>query len=237
VIYEEGVESHELAIESAEVGAVSVVDFWTGKVPEAAILAHAATRYDLPIIFFGESIDPDENIYAPPMTTEAVIDAMRAILKLEGRRPWVILWDYIQETPTEHDLGTRTGKVIGAMTDVIRLGLRLSCPIELGAQANKEALKRNPPIPEAGDLEYSNFIFQKSSQVVAIWRPWVTSADQSKIMVGGVARDNAPNLTVFKPLKRRVTTEAQSRIISVPVKLFPASLTFEDYPGIGERVF
>lgn len=230
VVYEDSVETHEVVFEERD---YTNDEFWWGKVEPGRVLRGGKSRHELPVYLIGESL-AKTGLDTPAMTPRMVMAGLRAIAKKEGKLPAMVAWDYAQETtPDDPNAGSRTAQVISTMNGLDRLAKQLRCAIELGAQANKESQDNNPPVPNARQIEYSNYIFQKSANVVGLWRTWTTSSDKPTVPVAGVSYPNSPNLVVAKPLKHRPGILGKS----VPFLLFPDTLEIRDVPGVGEIVF
>lgn len=143
------------------------------------------------------------------MTIDMVLAGMRAVYKIEGKIPSCIAVDYAQEIVVTEG-GSRTEKIIQAMRDVMRMGTLTGCAIEMGVQAKQSVLDKNPPLPEQNDIEWAFFLYQKATNAVALWRPWVThrddpgvTGDGKGILIENTLYELSPNLMVARPLKHR----------------------------------
>lgn len=229
--WEEAIDSQELYYQGKR--GYTNEEFWRGEATEQQVIAGGIDRPMLPIYFIGESM-MKSTLDSPKMTMERVIDALRSIYIIERKSPSVIIIDYVQEVLTElPDSIGRTQQVIQAVRDIVDVALRLKAPIEMGVQANQLSLDRSPPIPTQRDVEYSFFTHQKSTNGLALWRPWVTEKDKPKmkkidpvVNVGGMEVPFSPNLMVAKPLKHR---PGLLRMM-MPFLLYPDVLEIKDLP-------
>lgn len=236
ITYEEAVDAQEIYYEK---GDFTAEDFWRGKVEPSKVLQAGMNRAALPIYWLGESM-MKSSVDSVPMTIDLCMAGLRAIWKIEGKLPAVIMLDYVQEIHVEGQ-GKRTELVFQAMQKVVSMGIRTKCAIELAVQANQVSLDRNPPIPTARDIEYSHKIFQKATNAVATWRPWMTHKDNQDAMENGIPLKGpdgenhmyplSPNLTVCRPLKHRPGLLR----MSVPIEIHPSTLEITDLMTIPRR--
>jgi hypothetical protein len=232
ITYEEAVDAQEIYYQQGR--SYTNEQFWRGEVDPAEVMKSGLTRPELPIYWLGESMvrsDPD----SPPMTIDLCLAGLRAIWKVEGKLPSCIVLDYVQEVEVDLIPGTkRTERVIEAMRQVIRMGTLTGCAIELGAQARRSSLSNNPPLPNADDIEWAHYIYQKATNVVGLWRPWTTHSKDMNALAHGIPVNHknfplSPMLTVASPLKHRPGLLP----MAVPMEVDPSTLTIKDFPDIG----
>lgn len=226
ITYEEAVDAQEIHYQMKK--EYTNEQFWRGEVEPSRIIKGGLTRPDLPIYFLGESM-MKSNINSPPMTIDMVMSGMRAVYKIEGKLPSVIVLDYAQEIVVTEG-GSRTEKIIEAMRQVMRMGTLTGCAIEMGVQAKQVVLDKNPPIPDQGDIEWAFFLYQKATNAVALWRPWVTHREDARASENGIVVSSqhyalSPNLVVARPLKHRPGLLRET----IPFLLDPGTLEVKDY--------
>ena len=203
ITWEESVDGQELYYQMGR--SYKAEDFWRGKVPMDIIKKDSAKRPSIPIYMLGQSMHRS-HIDSKPMTVGRAIDGLRAVYKIEGKVPSLIVADYAQEIEVEMRAGTkRTEQVIQGTRDLIAMAINLKCPIELGVQAKQDSLKTKPyPIPNQESIEWAFFIHQKVTNGISLWRPWVTHKDKGpKFTIDDVEYNVSPNIMVAKPLKHR----------------------------------
>ncbi len=206
ISYETAVDTQEIHFQDRDYDKEA---FWRGQVPMDKIIKGGVRRGDLPIYIFGESM-MKSGIGSPPMTINMVVAGIYALYKTQGILPSLLLLDYAQEIRVERSHAKRTQDIIDAIGDVIRMGILVKCPVELGSQAKQTSADRSPPIPTLEDSEYSYYISQKSSIDVGMWRCWNTEKDKPGAQTNGITIPGwrepfvlSPNLTVFRANKNR----------------------------------
>ena len=233
ITYEEAVDAQEIYYQGQN-RSYTNESFWRGNVDPSEIIKSGLSRPELPIYWLGESMarsNPD----SPPMTVDLCLAGMRAIWKVEKKLPSCIVLDYVQEVEVDLPPGAqRTQKVIEAMKQIIRMGTLTGCAIELGAQARRNSLNNNPPLPNADDIEWAHYVYQKATNVIGVWRPWTTHSKDMNVLAGGVPVNNktftmSPMLSVAAPLKHRPGVLGPS----VPMLVDPTTLTIRDFTDIG----
>lgn len=214
-------------------------DFWRGKVSEDVIVRSSMNLPDLPIYWFGESMMKSTiRTNPPPMTIDMCLSGMRALYKIEGRTPSLIILDYAQIIEVEKgSLGKkRTEQIMQSIRDVIRLGSQVKAPVEIGIQASVRSLQTKPyPIPSKGDTEWAYSIEQYLDTLVGMWSVWATHAndktmqDHGLTLPGfkGMTFDMVPGLTVMRTNKQRPALAK----MDVPVIIDVPGLKIKDIPG------
>lgn len=229
ITYEEPIEVQELYLMTRQ---FSNTDFWRGKIEPNKIVEGFSDRVTLPIYTIGESIGLELN--TPRMTIDVVMDAIEGIKAESGLEPAVILIDYAQEIQVNDEDDNRTKNIIQGMRDVLGMAVRLGCPVEIAVQASREALQNKPyPIPQAHQMEWANFLFQKPGVVVSTWRVATSHQNETTIPYYDFQNQehqipNHPHLTIFKVLKHRPGAIAKG----MPVRLNPDTLQFSDDIGL-----
>lgn len=232
ITYEEAVDAQEIYYQQNR--KYTNDDFWRGKVDPMEVMNSGLTRPELPIYWLGESMvrsDPD----SPPMTIDMCLAGMRAIWKVEQKLPSCIVLDYVQEVEVDLMPGVpRTTRIIEAMRQIIRMGTLTGCAIELGAQARRSSLSNNPPLPNADDIEWAHYVYQKATNAVGLWRPWTTHSRDMNALNYGVPVNNknfplSPNLVVASPLKHRPGQLGPA----IPMEVDAPTLTIKDFADIG----
>ena len=231
ISYEEAIDAQEIHYQRDR--EYSNEDFWRGQVDPIEIMKGGLTRAELPIYWLGESMSKS-NPDSPPMTIDLCLAGMRAIWKIEKLLPSCIILDYVQEIEVDLRYASkRTEKIIEAMKQVIRMGTLTGCAIELGAQARRSSLRNNPPLPNADDLEWAHYVYQKATNVVGLWRPWTTHSKDQDVLANGIMVNNknyplSPMLTVAQPIKHRPGKLGPA----VPMTVDPDTLVIGDFPNI-----
>lgn len=243
ITWEESVDGQEIYYHDRS---YSNEDFWHGKIKPERVIREGIKRPQLPIYVLGDSMIKSD-IDSKPMTVERSIDALRAIFKIEGKRPSLIVCDYAQEIEVDRPGNKRTEDIVRAVKSVIKMGIRLKCPIELGVQAKQTSMDRRTKdpkklssvmVPDQRDIEWAFYIHQKAHVGIGLWRPWITEKDESWVQannpmlrVGGSDYPMSPNLMVAKPIKHR---PGLLRMM-IPYELYPDTLTIKDFNGLISR--
>lgn len=233
ITWEEAADSQELHFQRDRT--YSNDDFWRGHVKLTELIAGGINRPNLPIYTMGDSMLKTK-IHSLRMTIDVVINGLMSIWYIEKKKPSLITLDYAQEIEVKENKGKRTEEVIQAIKDVMFLGIKFKCPMEIGVQAGQRSLDNRPwPIPSQRDIEWAFYIHQKATTGIAYWRPWVTHKDNVKIKSNGNKIKFsekeyvfAPNLMVASTVKHRPGLIP----LMIPFKLFPDTLRIEDYDDV-----
>jgi hypothetical protein len=240
--YEEAIDSQELHMVS---GNFTKMDVWYGRVPPQLVAEAAADRVLLPIYMIGKSMYKAEltgrkNVYHQPTIHDA-IDVMMHLWTKDQIRPSVICIDYIQKVHINKrglSLDAKTLRIAEGLSDISQMALEMECAIEMGSQARKEVLTRRDPIPTEIDNEWSNAIFQESTEMVALYRPWAHNEARKKAIKDGrgfdLLRDDGtksnvpftPDLVIARPLKNRPSAMPNT----IAYRIRPDSLEVVDFP-------
>jgi replicative DNA helicase len=201
VSWEQPVEELEAFFQSG--GAYTSSDMAWGRVPMDVIKKQAVKRINMPIWFIGHSIR-HSNIPKPAMTAEVVYSVIESMYSEFGRKPKLVLLDYLQIMKTSAG-GDRMSQVTQATYDAKELGMRAGVPILAGVQASRGVDAYKNPIPTMSDAQWSSAIEQTADKQISVWRPAKTHSPDEylTIPVDGVEYKNDEELFVVKLLKQR----------------------------------
>lgn len=139
---------------------------------------------------------------APRMTPDLVLSAIETIEQDHGRKPTLLLFDYLQLIPTRV-AKERVQQVTEMPIRLKELAMRLGVPAVAAVQASREVDTRKIQIPEMADAQWASSIEQTADKVFGLWRP-IKSLDESKsVEVGGQTYEVNENLLVIRLLKQR----------------------------------
>lgn len=160
-------------------------------------------RIEIPVWLMGKSLYNAE-FGARPMEIEVVYDGLRGIVKRHGKKPALVVVDYIQRIPVPNER-ERYMQVTKAAHLVRDLSITLQCPVILGVQSNQRVDDRASPIPDMRDAEWSAAITQDADTVISLWRPIRTypAFEKPTIKIGNKNYTNDSKLLVIKLLKQR----------------------------------
>jgi len=233
ITWEEAADSQELHFQRNRT--YTNAEFWRGEVPVDKMIASSMDRPNLQVYTLGDSM-LKTTMDSMRMTVKVVIDGLMAIWYIENKKPSLITLDYAQEIEVEGSHNKRTEDVIQAIQDVMYLGIKFKCPLEIGVQAAQRSLDNKPwPIPSQRDIEWAFYIHQKATTGIAYWRPWVTHKDDQKIKnkgnmigIGDKEYRFSPNLMVASTTKHRPGLIPKA----IPFLLYPDTLTIEDFDDV-----
>lgn len=160
-------------------------------------------RVQIPVWLMGKSLY-NADFGARPMEIEVVYDGLRGIVKRHGKKPALVVIDYIQRIPVPNER-ERYMQVTKAAHLVRDLSITLQCPVILGVQSNQRVDDRASPIPDMRDAEWSAAITQDADTVISLWRPIRTypAFEKPTVKIGNKNYTNDSELLVIKLLKQR----------------------------------
>lgn len=223
VSWEQPVEEIEAFFQSGD--DYSSTDMAWGRVPLDTIKRKASRRARLPIWFVGTSLR-HAGVRKPRLYIERVLQAIEAMHEEYGKKPALVLMDYLQIIPVEKG-ERRYEQVAEATFQTKELLMNIGCPGIAGVQARREVDDYANPIPTMADAQWSSAIEQTADKQIAVWRP-VKTHDPAKhptIELGGVEYVNDERLLVIRLLKQRF----ERGYGTFAVRFTPQTLEVRDY--------
>ena len=150
----------------------TITDLAWGRVPLDVIRKQAAALAKVPpvwIIGFGVE-RARRGARGPEMTPEAVLAAIETMESDYGVRPTLALFDYVQRVPLR-SITNKVEEVTEAVKRINDLGMRIGCPVIVGAQARQEVDRRRDKMPSASDCQWASAILQDADKLFAVLRP------------------------------------------------------------------
>lgn len=178
----------------------SVSDVAWGRVDLDAIRAQAIKGVHMPVWVIGHGIGRAGEINVPRMTPEVVLKAIETMEQDHGRKPALILFDYLQLIPVAHG-GDRMQQVTEVPILVKELALRVGAPAVVGVQARREVDDRPDKLPELRDAQWASSIEQTCDKVFGMLRP--TLYRQDFVQLGDKELKVTENLLLLRMLKQR----------------------------------
>lgn len=223
VTWEQSIEEIEAFFQSG--GKYTSTDMAWGRVPMDVIKRNAVKRPALPIWFVGYS-NRHAGIEKPRMYVDYVYEAIEGMQREYGKRPVLLLLDYIQIIPVERG-GKRFEQVAHATTLTKELLMNLGVAGIAGVQASRDVDKYNEKIPTMSDAQHSSEIEQRADKQIALWRPIkdIDPAAHPTIDIAGKSYANDEQLLVMRLLKQRFDVGYGT----FPVRFKPQTLEMFDY--------
>lgn len=133
---------------------------------ELAKIEHwASANQSLPLVMLGYYMSRKRS--ALQMTPETIDQALLSLEQRHGLRPWMIAVDYLQMMPYRTSAESKTVGIGEVVRELKMLAMKWNAPLFLGVQAKREVDKYDPPIPGAGDGQWSSGIEQDSDYVLS----------------------------------------------------------------------
>jgi replicative DNA helicase len=186
---------------------LSISDIAWGKVDLNTLSYHAMRRVTSPIWVIGHGIGRAGK-RVPRMTPEVVYQAIETMHEDYGRKPTLILFDYIQIVPVQ-GFRDRVQQVTEVPFRLKELALRIGVPAVAASQANRDVDGRREKIPELRDNLWASSVEQVADLVLALWRPWQTKDDSALakydefVEIRGTQFPITERLFVMRMLKQR----------------------------------
>jgi len=185
-----------LMISGKKTGGYSVSDLAWGRVPLEKVRQDALNLVTLPVWTIGHGIGrADQNIVR--MTPKVVYHAIETMEAEYGRKPVLMLFDYIQLIPSE-TAQERVAQVTEAPIRIKELALTLGAPAVAAVQASRKVDTYDTKLPEQNDAQWASSIEQTADKMFSLWRPAVTE---------GLVRDGQPIFIEFQGKRLQVTNE------------------------------
>lgn len=185
----------------------TVNDVVRGNVDLDTIRRHAIKRVHDPVWIVGESL-ARTNINSPRMFPEVVFKAIESMKQDFGRKPTLMLFDYIQLIPIRGQ-SKRHEQVMEASHRCKELAKRAGCPAAVAVQAKRDVDLRDWKMPTQFDAQWSSAIEATGDKFFGLWRPWLTEPHTDKrgnptvLTLNGVEYESAPTLLLMGMFKQR----------------------------------
>ncbi|MFH1634945.1 MAG: DnaB-like helicase C-terminal domain-containing protein [Chloroflexota bacterium] len=150
----------------------TITDLAWGRVPLDVIKKQASQLAQFPPVWIiGHGIErARQGKRAPDMTPEAVLSAIETMEEDYGIKPTLTLFDYIQRVPVRR-IANKVEEVTEAVKSINDLGMRIGCPVYVGAQARQEVDRYDNKMPTAADCQWASAILQDADKLYALLRP------------------------------------------------------------------
>ena len=204
IAYEDQIES--IALSLVEHTGFQVTDLFDPKTKPELRNQFADSALSLSkgkIWFFGES---ETNAYPdkPAMTLDQILMAIDASKKLGGAYPTLIVADYLQEIVIADEPDNRVRRMITGYQQLMKAASYLGVPVELFAQANRDAQHNHLAMPQVDNVEWSNYPAQKAATVISFSKPYLKPGKREpRLKIDGKEYANAENLIIFQQQKSR----------------------------------
>jgi len=180
----------------------SVSDVAWGRVDLDTIRAQAIKGVHLPVWVIGHGIGRAGEFHIPRMTPDVVLRAIETMEQDHGRKPALMLFDYLQLIPVDQ-ARDRIQQVTEVPILVKELALRVGAPAVVGVQARREVDDRADKLPELRDAQWASSIEQTSDKVFGLWRPVLTEKESQFIELGERRVKVTETLLLLRMLKQR----------------------------------
>lgn len=157
----------------------------------------------------------------PPLSTDQIFDTVEAISDEYGRRPTLVILDYLQliRGAAIKSERAKTEEVMQASAGAVAIARALKAPVVVAVQASRETDRSNPPIPRLADMQWASSIEQDVDIALGLCRP---------AAVPSVQDDIARNGSSFVTVGNRSVTVTDTLMLLSPSKA-------RDDGGAGKR--
>lgn len=184
-------------------GEFSSSDIAWGRVPRDKIVACMVKRAAFPLWVFGHSI-ARAGQPMPRMTLSAVLSAIETMEADYGKKPTLLLFDYIQLIPVD-GASNRQDQVQEVPPLVKELAMRVGVPAICGVQASRDVDDLRAKIPQPRHCQWASSIEQAADKLFGLWMPHLTERKDSPPIE--ISPDKSAvitdNLLIMKLLKQR----------------------------------
>jgi replicative DNA helicase len=180
---------------------VNFSEIMWGRADIDAIIAKTFEGVRMPIFIIGHGIS-GRNSDIPRMTPDLVMSAIERLQEMWGRRPTLVLMDYLQLIPTD-TYTDRVAQVTEMPIKLKELALRIPVPIFAAVQAARKVDNYALPLPQMNDAQWASSIEQTMDKVYGSLVPAKTMDVGEPIEIGGKMYEVAENMVVLKLLKQR----------------------------------
>lgn len=181
-------------------------DYAWGRVDMDVIRRNAIASVKLPLFVIGHALR-HAGKKLPRLTTETVWQACERIRdKFDGRKPRLVVFDYLQLIPLERPTMSRTEQVNETVVLAKELAIRVGVPIIANVQASRAVDDNRPPIPKMQHAQWASAIEQHVDKFFGLWRPWKTHEHDAMITPPGYTKSfkNCPELFILAMQKQRM---------------------------------
>ena len=213
-ILERGTEDHEIVVyttweqTSEELTTMLMTDksvtysdvVW-GRADVEEIKRRAVKGARNPIWIIGHGISR-AGLNMPRMSPDLVLSAIETIEQDHGRKPTLLLFDYLQLIPTR--VAKERVQQVTEMPILLKeLSNRIGVPAAAAVQASRDVDTRKIQIPEMSDAQWASSIEQTADKVFGLWRPIKSFEETDTVEVGNKTYPVTENLLVIRLLKQR----------------------------------
>lgn len=130
-----------------------------------------------------------DGMFLPPLTTAQVLHSIELVATEWGKRPTLIVLDYLQLLYGDHrgSVQGKTEQVMAASNGAVRLARVLECPVVMAVQASRETDTRKPPIPRLSDSQWASAVEQDVDIAIGLCRPMAVPEIQQEMVEHGSA--------------------------------------------------
>lgn len=162
-----------------------------GEIADLEVARMEAIRIakDLRALFVIRQVGEVNGKRLPPLTTDQIYDTVEAIADEYGRRPTLVILDYLQLIRGQQIKSERakTEEVMQASAGAVQIARALNAPVIMAVQASRETDKMNPPIPRLADMQWASSIEQDVDIALGLCRPAAVPGIQDDIAKNGRA--------------------------------------------------
>lgn len=223
VSWEQPIEEIEAFFQSGN--GYSSSDLAWGRAPMESIIKGEVKRAGLPIWMIGNSLR-HAHVKKPRLYADMVYEAIQALYYDYGKRPVLLLFDYIQIMPVKGNKA-KTEQVAEAAYQAKELFTSTGAAGIIGVQAGRAVDQYADQIPTMKDAQWSSAIEQTADKQIGVWRPSRTHdpAKVQTIELNGTHYTNDESLFVIRLLKQRF----EAGYGTWAVRFTPQTLALHDY--------
>lgn len=140
---------------------------------DAAKMESIRLAKDLRALFVIRQVGDVNGKRMPALTTTQIYDTVEAIADEYGRKPTLVILDYLQLIRGQQIKSERakTEEVMQASAGAVQIARALSAPVIMAVQASRETDKSSPPIPRLADMQWASSIEQDVDIALGLCRP------------------------------------------------------------------
>jgi len=186
-------------------------DYAWGRVDMEAVRRNAVASVRDPIWVIGHALR-HAGRPLPRLTIDTVWEAIEGVRDRYGRKPRLIVFDYLQLIPLSRYTQSRTEQVNETVVLTKEFAIRCGAPVIANVQASRAVDQLDPPIPRMQHAQHSSAIEQHVDKFFGLWRPWRTHDHDDVIKPPGYKRGipNSENLFILDMSKQRMEDGAHT---------------------------
>lgn len=210
----------------------TVSDYAWGRVEMDDVLRNAVASTKYPVFVIGHSLRHAGKA-TPRLTIETLGMIVDKLWHERGRKPVMMILDYLQLIPSERQFVSKTERINHVAPLIKQLGISYGFPTVPLVQASREVDHLKPPIPKMQHAQWASIIEQTADKFLSVMRPWLVYDHNKTITPPGYDRSfvNSPDLLILDMSKQRMEDGAHTWALHFT----PQSLKLSEYETDAEE--